>query len=128
MQETTCFECGQSCAARNLGHRRAGQAPDFCSVKCKDAFYNRRKRRGAILLDAALYWRTTRDGAGLIEMCKLLDGYIEADVAAGRDPAHTVPAGIPAGGWVGYAMLRQGKRRRVKRRNVVDSVPIPGAA
>lgn len=55
MKKRVCRECGSE-----VVQSRKGPTSDFCSVKCRQAWKNRRMQRGAMLYDAIMNWRFNR--------------------------------------------------------------------
>lgn len=80
-----CKECGQEFVS--------GRADAvFCGGACRQAFNNRRLRRGAQLYDAAMEYRDKRERGGLAELTTIIDRFLQQDREAGRvtyfDKAH----------------------------------------
>tara|TARA_R110002012_G_scaffold39633_1_gene109537 strand:- start:1556 stop:1912 length:357 start_codon:yes stop_codon:yes gene_type:complete len=75
-----CKECGAKFS-------KDGRDKHFCRSKCRNAFNNRKKARGAILVDLFMRARFDRKGTGkgaYSEMCTLASVWREEDKKAGR--------------------------------------------
>ncbi|WP_133125814.1 transcriptional regulator [Thalassospira marina] len=75
-----CKECG-------IAISKQGRDRLFCSTECRSAFNNRKKARGAVLIDLFMRARFDRKGTGAgaySEMCTLASVWREEDKKAGR--------------------------------------------
>lgn len=86
-----CSECGNA---------TTGKATRFCGRPCKDAWNNRQKRRGVILLNLFAETRYNRSGSyGIADVNGLMATWRSEDVAAGRVTHHPemIPCAIVRG-------------------------------
>ena len=75
-----CKECGAK-------FTKDGRDKHFCRSKCRNAFNNRKKARGAMLVDLFMRARFDRKGTGegaYSEMCTLASVWRDEDKKAGR--------------------------------------------
>jgi len=98
---TTCPECGTKFAP----HTHRGPPRQFCTEKCKKAFYNLMLKRGGVLAPLAIVWRGGKhkrsdvSAYALVQMAALADLWRAEDKGAGRNVALIVER-KRASGWV----------------------------
>jgi len=73
---TKCKEC-----STGLSQKAWKQ---FCSIKCRKAFNNRRQSRGAIIYDLAMTWRRRRKKEDLSNLCHQIGIFLQDDHTSHR--------------------------------------------
>lgn len=69
-----CLECG------HVAQTRRNDQNTFCSPKCRMAWHNRRRARGAELYDFVMAWRFERNQTDtLAQLGRLASAYNDAD-------------------------------------------------
>jgi predicted nucleic acid-binding Zn ribbon protein len=82
-QPSVCAECAKAFTSGN-----PAVPTYFCSGKCRDVWNNRRKLRGALLMDMMMILRFDRDAAreedAWTTMCRMASDFRGEDIQANR--------------------------------------------